>query len=283
MFKKILIGALLIGLIGALVAGAVIRTASTSGAEKARGQGYGRSEQADSYGADAAGQGRGGQANSYETDLVGQGRGGGRGQDGATGHVTDIDPATLNNALGSVATGTLSEAEIEGILYMREEEKLAHDVYLALYDKWGLPIFQNIANSEQTHTEAVKTLIDRYGLQDPAAGQAAGLFANAELQGLYNQLVAEGSQSLAGALRTGGAIEEIDILDLEKHIAQTDQADIKLVYENLTKGSQNHLRSFAATLQTQTGTVYEPQYLSQAAYEAIVGGAIERGGRGRRG
>jgi len=86
---------------------------------------------------------------------------------------------------------------------------------------------------------------------------------------------------LSDALQVGAVIEEIDILDLEKYIAQIDNADIRLVYENLMKGSRNHLRSFVSTIQKQTGEAYQPQYLSQAAYDAIVGTDIEMGGNGR--
>ena len=193
---------------------------------------------------------------------------------------TDVNSSTLSEALNSISTGTLSDAEVEGLLYMREEEKLARDVYLVLYEKWGMPVFQNIANSEQTHTDAVKTLIDRYGLEDPAAGQDVGTFTNPELQELYDLLVETGSQSLADALRVGVAIEEIDILDLVEWIAQTNQADIVMVYENLMKGSRNHLRSFVSTLEQQTEETYQPQYLDQAAYDAIVSSPIEKGGHG---
>ncbi len=177
----------------------------------------------------------------------------------------------------------LSDAEIEGILYMREEEKLARDVYLTLYEVWGLPVFENIARSEASHMEAVRTLIDRYGLADPAAAEV-GVFTNPTLQGLYDQLVADGRTSLADALRVGAAIEEIDILDLQERLAQTDQADIELVYENLMKGSRNHLRAFASTLTRQTGETYQPQYLDPASYESIVNSARETGagqGQGR--
>jgi hypothetical protein len=175
----------------------------------------------------------------------------------------------------------LTSAESEALLYMREEEKLAHDVYVTLYTQWGLAIFQNISNSEQTHTDSVKTLIERYGLQDPAVGNEVGVFTNATLQGLYDQLVAQGSLSLSDAIKVGAAIEEIDILDLEARIAQTDKVDIIIVYESLLKGSRNHLRSFVSTLQTQTGETYQPQYLSPEAYNAIVGTAIESGGNGK--
>ena len=192
-----------------------------------------------------------------------------------------VAPSVSSNALNPIPADELSPVEIEGILFMREEEKLARDVYLTLYDRWGLLIFQNIANSEATHMEAVKTLIDRYNLKDPAAGQDVGVFTNPTLQGLYDQLVEEGNRSLSSALRVGAAIEEIDILDLEERIAQTERSDIQMVYENLMKGSRNHLRSFVSNLERRTGEVYQPQYLTQAAYDAIVTAPLERGGMGR--
>jgi hypothetical protein len=208
-------------------------------------------------------------------DVVAYGQGRGRGS--ASGAVE----STTGGAYGRGQDEELSTAEIEGILYMREEEKLARDVYLTLYEQWELSIFQNIANSEQTHMDAIKTLIDRYGLDDPAAGNNVGEFTDPTLQSLYADLVATGGQSLADALRVGAAIEEIDILDLEERIAQTDAGNIQRVYESLTRGSRNHLRSFVATLERQVGETYEPQYLSQEAYDSIVSAPIESGGYGQ--
>lgn len=172
---------------------------------------------------------------------------------------------------------TLSEDEAAGLLFMREEEKLAHDVYMTLYAKWQLPIFQNIARSEQTHSDAVLGLLTRYGLADPTVGLGAGEFADPALQSLYNQLVAQGSESLDAALRVGAAIEEIDILDLEERLAQTNKADIARVYNSLLAGSHNHLRAFVGTLEQQTGASYAPQYLAPAAYAAIMDGAAGQG------
>ena len=193
---------------------------------------------------------------------------------------TAIDQAALSTGFNQSAVDPLSSAEIEDILYMREEEKLARDVYLTLYQEWGLSIFQNIAGSEATHMEALKNLIGRYGLEDPAAGQDIGVFTNPTLQELYDQLVAEGSKSLGDALRVGAAIEEIDILDLEEAMAQTDKADIQLVYKSLMKGSRNHLRSFTSTLEKQTGEIYQPLYLDIAEYVEIVSTTPrETGGR----
>lgn len=198
---------------------------------------------------------------------------------------TSIDSAALATAIAPMGTGELSAEEAAGLLFMREEEKLAHDVYIFLFDKWGLNIFKNISNSEQTHTDAIKTLLDRYGLNDPTIGKSEGEFTNETLQGLYDQLIDLGSKSLSDALKVGAAIEEIDIIDLQEEAALTNREDILLVYQNLETGSRNHLRSFTKTLQAQTGEVYQPQYLTTEAYEAIINTGIETGrgnGRGRK-
>ncbi len=185
----------------------------------------------------------------------------------------------VNSAMHS---GTLTDDEVAGLLFMREEEKLAHDVYIALYEQWGQPIFKNIAASELIHTETVKTLLNKYEIPDPAEVSALGQFSDQDLQALYDQLVEMGSASLADALVIGTAVEEIDILDLEKYIAQTELADITQVYENLLAGSRNHLRSFVTTLERQTGEAFQPQYLSPEAYQEIISGSFETG-RGSQG
>ncbi|MBN1641180.1 MAG: DUF2202 domain-containing protein [Anaerolineae bacterium] len=202
---------------------------------------------------------------------------------GATAVASDDGDRTVEPTLApstASPTGALSEAEIEGLLYMHEEEKLAHDVYLALYDVWGLPVFQNIADSEATHVSAVEGLLDRYGVT-PVALPEAGVYANPALQDLYEELVASGTRSLTDALRVGAAIEEIDILDLAAHIAETDRADIHRVYDSLTRGSENHLRAFVSNLERRTGETYVPQYLDPTAYQAIIGAEVARGS-GRR-
>jgi len=181
-----------------------------------------------------------------------------------------------------LTTAALSELEIEGLLFMREEEKLARDVYAMLYSTWNIPIFQNISASEQAHMDALKVLVDRYNLTDSVLA-APGTFTNPDLQMLYDELVARGSLSLAEALKVGAAIEEIDILDLQSNLAQTDNPNIQQVYNNLLRGSENHLRAFAQTLLTQTGETYQPQYLSLEAYQAIIGQSPNGGSNGRSG
>ena len=178
------------------------------------------------------------------------------------------------------STTELTEDEIASLIFMREEEKLAKDVYLGLYDLWGLPIFQNIANSEQTHTDAVKRLLDRFGIEDPADNSPIGVFANEDLQKMYDDLMVAGSQSLGDALKVGGAIEEIDILDLKESLEITQNEEIKRVYENLIRGSENHLRAFTSNLERQANEIYQPQYLSQEEYNVILASSSPRGGRG---
>jgi hypothetical protein len=174
--------------------------------------------------------------------------------------------------------GELSAEEAASLLYMREEEKLARDVYNALYAAWGQTTFSNIAASEQAHMDEVKLLLDRYGLADPAL--EPGSFSDPNLAALYERLVAQGSLSLPDALKVGAAIEEIDILDLQERLAQTDNADIQQVYNNLMRGSYNHLNAFVNALQAQSGEIYQPQYLSAEAYAAILTNQIGNGNQG---
>jgi len=151
---------------------------------------------------------------------------------------------------------------------MREEEKLARDVYLTFYEEWGLTIFDRIANSEQRHTDVIKNLIDKYGLDDPYR-DAIGSFTNDELQSLYDSLVARGRESPTEALIVGGLIEETDIVDIQDFIDQTDNDDIITVYSNLIESSENHLSAFVDVL-AKRGIDYEPQVLSQETYDRIV-------------
>ena len=188
--------------------------------------------------------------------------------------------ATPAFADGVSATDTvLSASEADGLVYMREEEKLAHDVYVTLYAQWGLPVFDNIANSEATHTAAIKTLLDIYGIADPAAGKGVGEFTNPDLQKLYDEFVAQGSQSLTDALKVGAAIEEVDIRDLQTRLAKTSSADIKLVYNNLMRGSENHLQAFTTNLQRQTGETYSSQGFGANSNNSVGITTNQRGGR----
>ncbi|WP_298292016.1 DUF2202 domain-containing protein [Thiomonas sp.] len=184
--------------------------------------------------------------------------------------------SAFSTQLASLPASPLSTEEANALLFMREEEKLARDVYLLLGTQWGQKVFSNIAASEQQHMDAVALLLTRYALPDPAAGMAAGTFSSAELQQLFNALTAQGQASLVAALTVGATIEDLDIKDLQTRLAQTDNADVQLVFNELMKGSRNHLRAFIGQLST-LGVGYTPQYISQAEFDAIVGSPMETG------
>ncbi len=188
--------------------------------------------------------------------------------------------ASTPTAIAAPATATLSAEEASDLQFMREEEKLARDVYLTLNETWNLQVFANISQAEQTHMDAVLTVLDAYGVDDPAAGNEIGVFTDPDLQALYDQLVATGNQSVLDALHVGAAIEEIDILDLDERMERTDNADILQLYANLEQGSESHLRAFASNIERQTGEAYQPQYMEQAEYDAILSGSNGHGQRG---
>jgi hypothetical protein len=161
-------------------------------------------------------------------------------------------------------------------LLMREEEKLARDVYLAMDDLWGLRVFSQISWSEQSHMDAVLAVIDKYGIVDPVSTNPPGVFTDPALQQTFDLLFDQGSQSLIDALVVGATIEDLDIHDLDVALSRTDNLDLRTVYQNLQKGSRNHLRAFVGLLQAN-GETYEPQYISQAEFDAIVSSPKEHG------
>ena len=163
----------------------------------------------------------------------------------------------------------ISLDEKNSLLVMREEEKLAFDVYIALSKKWGLNVFNNISSSELTHTTAILTLLNKYNIADPVGNKTNGVFENATLQILYNKLVAQGLLSFTEAVKVGATIEDLDIFDLQEWQKKVDNQDINFVYDNLTKGSRNQLRSFYSQVLNQNST-YRAQYITQTEFDAII-------------
>ena len=178
--------------------------------------------------------------------------------------------------ISSFPVETLSDEELNGLIIMREEEKLAKDVYITLFKKWNLNVFNNIASSEETHTSAVLSLLQKYNIPDPVGNNPVGVFQNATLQKLYNDLVTQGNLSLLEAVKVGATIEDLDIFDLQEYLKDVDNQDITYVYLNLTKGSRNHLRSFYSQVINQKGS-YSAQFISKSDFEAIVNSAKETG------
>lgn len=181
----------------------------------------------------------------------------------------------LNDYIFNLPMEELNEHELHSLKQMREEEKLARDVYLALYDKWNMNIFNNIAKSEQAHTDMVALIIEKYSLDDPFIDEL-GVFADSTLQELYFTLVEIGNESLAQAVFIGCTIEDLDIYDLKEFLVDTDNQDIRMVYQNLLKGSRNHARSFNGQYAVQ-GETYVTQFITAAEWEQIISSPSEQG------
>lgn len=159
------------------------------------------------------------------------------------------------------AASTINDEVKADLIFMVQEERLAEDVYTYIADTYDVSRpFTTIARSEQQHQDALAVLLERYSLTDPSAGMAPGVYADAHLQDMYDQLIAQADVSLAEAYKVGVAIEETDIADLKEALAEDGiPAEVKVVYERLTAGSENHLKAFTTkttggTIGTQDGT-----------------------------
>lgn len=203
--------------------------------------------------------------------------GGGKAMSVSADGSSSFNAETLAAQLATYPLAPLSSAEAASLAFMREEEQLAHDVYAVSATLYSQPVFANITASEATHSAAVKALLDRYQQADPLQGLAQGTFRSAEFQTLHDTLVATSRTSLIDALKVGAEIEELDMRDIKAQQADIDNADILMVYDNLLRGSRNHLRAYMKVL-TQQGGSYVPKYISQSEFDAIVNSAVETGG-----
>jgi hypothetical protein len=168
-------------------------------------------------------------------------------QAGANRPTTAVPAAT--------ALTPLSTEEIGTLLWMREEEKVARDVYIKMNEKWNAKIFARIAASEQKHCDAIAKKLALYGIEDPAS-DVVGVFSAPELQAMYDTLMVQGAVSYLEALKVGVTIEEEDIADLEAAIAGTNAVPLEITYVHLLNGSENHLASFIKLLERE-GVIYE--------------------------
>lgn len=169
----------------------------------------------------------------------------------------------------------ISDEEKNGLQLMREEEKLARDVYTFLYQQWEIPVFSNISNSETRHFNAIVNLLKNFKIPDPAPFEA-GKFKNQEIAFLYDSLTQKGSESLIEALKVSAFIEEFDIADLQKLLASNTDSTIEGVYKNLLRGSKNHLRAFTRQLANRN-EIYMPLILDEITFLEIVQGNHQTG------
>lgn len=177
---------------------------------------------------------------------------------------------TNNNQ--SINTIDLSDTDKEALLFMLEEEKLARDTYEFLDSKWGLIEFANIKISEQSHMDAIITLLERSNT--PYTILSYGEFEDDHLQDYYNQFVENGQLSQANALQIGATIEDLDIVDLQEFINDAESPSVIKVFESLKCGSGNHLRSFISSIEL-LGDTYTIQFLTEEEYNLIISQTYE--------
>ena len=163
---------------------------------------------------------------------MGRGMGQGMGQRG-----TGLNLSTL-------PSGTLTTAQRAELASMAEEEKMAHDVYVALAaDFPSLVQFDRIAAAETQHLTTIRLMLDKYGIDDPTTGYDAGEFASDRFNDLYTDLV-NSATSAAAALEVGVTIEETDIADLKDALSGLTAPDVTQVYTHLLTASERHLAAF---------------------------------------
>ncbi len=165
----------------------------------------------------------------------------------------------------------LTDAEVNGILSLRQEEKVAYDVYTYMFDKYQSKVFKNIAENEKSHMDKMKELIDQFNLSDPLEGTVdkKGVFSNKKMQALYDEMVMAGNYGLLDALRAAARFEETDIIDLRKNMSSASNEAVINVYLNLESGSQDHLRLLVKYIKEE-GISYKPSYLSKEEYDQIM-------------
>ena len=162
----------------------------------------------------------------------------------------------------------LTDIEKNDLLFLREEEKLARDIYIYAYTKYQNTVFNSISQSEQKHMDNVLSILNHYSIPDPASTQI-GVFNNATLQSLYNQLISHVDISESESLKVGATIEELDINDIDDFIANTSNSQLLSMYEKLNCGSKNHIRSFTSQI-ISSGSVFVPQYITVQEYNTIL-------------
>ncbi|MES9939178.1 MAG: DUF2202 domain-containing protein [Candidatus Thiodiazotropha sp. 6PLUC2] len=192
-------------------------------------------------------------------------------------------------------TANLDFNEATHLIFMREEEKLARDVYTMLGMMYpNSVVFGRIDDSEQVHTDRVRQTLEAYGVEDPNTNDNLGIFTGESygeyFTDKYDALISQASSSELNALYVGALIEELDMLDIQRcpdvileqdngidsdaecGLVYTDQPDVENLYESLLRGSANHLRGYVRAIEAVIGEgAYAPQLLSQADLDEILG------------
>lgn len=192
------------------------------------------------------------------------------------------DGVTTFNLAGETppfdSTADLTADEIEFVYAVREDEKVARDLYTAFFEKYSLKTFSNISRSEANHMRAVEILLEYYEIDFPAAGEY-GVFEDSARQAIYDSLLAKGNTALEG-FRVMAQLEEENIVSYRNVLSDITNPNIKIVIENLGKASENHFKAAIRQI-TALGGTYAPKLMNQEEYKAMIAKGFEQGKRYR--
>lgn len=183
------------------------------------------------------------------------------GCDGSSTSKTTEETTLLG--LSSYEKIDLNTTQKASLAYMWHEEKLAHDLYLALNEvNPSMPLAMIPVKSEIVHMQYVEELVAWYDidvtdLPDYNASYSAeeldamepGIFAVDEIQNLYNTLYNFGEANLTSSLQVGCMVEVVDVDDLNAYIAQAGENRALIdTFEILRADSYKHYWKFDETL-----------------------------------
>ncbi|MBK6876157.1 MAG: DUF2202 domain-containing protein [Ignavibacteria bacterium] len=170
-----------------------------------------------------------------------------------------------------ISQPAITDSEKAAIIFVVQEEKVAHDFYAAMYELHGITPFRSISKSEGLHMDKAKNLIDHFGIEDPNTEyyDTPGKFKTLKFQAMYDDLVRGGSKSIQDALIESAKFEELDIVDIEKLISTVQNEYIKSTFGSLTGISKDHLKAIVREL-SERGIEYSPSYLSKDELNSIV-------------
>lgn len=174
---------------------------------------------------------------------------------------------TFSLSIGFTQVDELTVRDVDDLNYLYDEERLAHDIYIELADKWELSIFENIAKSEKRHFEYLLVIYEKYGIPVPKTFD--GFYNYPELNIMYDRFFEGGTMTLESSLTLAANFEEYDIADLERYLKHTQNVDLILVYNSLLEGSKNHLRAIHRNLKKH-GFDYEPIFLERRHFRQIM-------------
>lgn len=186
-------------------------------------------------------------------------------------------PARVDCPLALATPAAPTTLKAADLVFAIEEERVAHDLYVAAAARWNLPVFATIAGAETRHAAALTPLAATIGVIPPAA--QAGVYATADLQRLYEQLLPLVNESASGALRAGALVEETDIADLRRMAGTATDEGSRIVLAQLERASGHHLAAFVRNL-AALGVAYQPQVLAADDFAALIAAAPGRGAGG---